>query len=597
MSRRTFGWVQNPGDLRKLRYLIDCLNKGSDAHIDLLNKKLPLLKEYGLITDDDFISIKDGLYMNNIPYKLLKGRGKGSTGRKEAKCSGIVQAVLDAQKNISVINRNGEKLSIKKPFTDDWTSDGYLRWAVSLGFLDYDSENDACSVSVLGKQLSKTEKNSEAEDQLLGKALLTYPPVIRVLHLIAQNNSIPITKFEIGSQLGFKGEMGFTSIPQEQYVAMLSEAENDKQRKEIKSNTEGDSDKYARMIAGWLCQLNWVEKTEKEIEVDFLGKRYKEIISPSYRITLSGLNALKKANGYSKFPRLPRIVLFQMLASKAASSDFLRKRRAYILESLKSGAKSIEYILNYLRNNNIETNGNTIIDDIKGLNNIGLSINFDNNKYKLNDTIIGLNIPKEHIEADEIIKLKETIASKLKYIDHKFLILVDYAFSDKKGKKEKNADARQFEIETADLFTKELNFKGERLGDSNRPDVIIYHNENGTIIDNKSYKEGFSVDKKCADEMHRYIVQNKNRNPKVPPNEWWRRFDASVKDFSFLFITSKLVGDFKRNLNELSLNTGIKGSAIGVESLLYLADKIKNKELLYEDFFNLMNNNEIVITY
>ena len=283
-----------------------------------------------------------------------------------------------------------------------------------------------------------------------------------------------------------------------------------------------------------------------------------------------------------------------MLASKAAGVDFLRKRRAGIIMSLSSNPKSASAIKKYLSTIDVITTEETIKDDIVGLNNIGLSITLNKDKYKLEDTVIGLEIPKEKITADNTIEIKDTIAKHLKHIDHKYLILVDYAYSDKIGSS-KNADARQFEIETANLFTKELDFSGERLGDADKPDVIIYYAKKGTIIDNKSYKDGFSVDKHCADEMHRYIVHNRNRNPGIPKNEWWRSFGSDVTDFTFLFITSKLVGNYKKNLEELSANSGIKGGALGVDNLLYLSEKLKNNDITYESFFDLMQNDEITI--
>lgn len=69
----------------------------------------------------------------------------------------------------------------------------------------------------------------------------------------------------------------------------------------------------------------------------------------------------------------------------------------------------------------------------------------------------------------------------------------------------------------------------------------------------------------------------------------------SVTDFTFLFITSKLVGNYKKNLIELSINTGVNGGAIGVDNLLYLSDKLKGNDIGYNDFFNLMQNDEITI--
>ena len=594
MAKRTFGWIQNPGKLSNLRKVVASLLQGTEEYNDLIQNRLPLLKKNNFISDedyDDFVSVLAN--QTSFPYDKLKGKGAGKAGRKGAKCSGIIQAVLDAQKHMIVTDLNGNSVDMNKPYTDDWTADGFLRWAVSVGFFEYDNETDTCTLSDSGKALASTDIDSADEKKILGEALLTYPPALRVLSIIA-SSSEAMTKFEIGSQLGFKGEMGFTSIPQEQFAANVCEASSKAEETEMKQNMEGDSDKYARMIAGWLSQLGWVSKTTKKVSETYLNQTYSLEIGSAFMITLQGQKAVKKANGYSKYPRMPRRVLFQMLASKAPGVDFLRKRRACILNALKSSDRTVDSICKYLKTCDIDTNAETIQDDITGLNNIGLSIQLYGNKYKLNDKIIGLEIPKEKIFADHIIKLKDTIAKKIRYIDHRYLILVDYAYSDKKGG-EKNADARQFEIETANLFTQELNFKGERLGDSDKPDVIIYYGAKGTIIDNKSYKEGFSVDKSCADEMHRYIVQNQKRNPKIPPNEWWKKFDQSVTDFTFLFITSRLVRDFRHNLQELSMNSTTKGGAIGAEHLLYLADKLKNGEITYPAFFDLMQNDEIVI--
>ena len=467
---------------------------------------------------------------------------------------------------------------------------------LSVGFINYDAKSDQCTVSDAGKALAITKIGSNEEKDLLGNALLTYPPAVRVLQLLSNNTSgVALTKFELGNQLGFKGELGFTSIPQEQFVASVCEAETKEEKKKIVTNVEGDSDKYARMIAGWMSQLGWVNKTPKTVTETFLGNTYSLEINSAYTITIAGLNALKKANGYSKYPRIPRRVLFQMLASKAKGVDYLRKRRACIIEVLVNNGKTLSQIKEYLSKNDIETNEEVIKDDIEGLNNIGLSITLSGDKYLLEDKIEGLVIPKDTIQADDLNKLKDIIAKRLSYIDHRYLILVDLAYSSKTGK-DKNADARQFEIETANLFTKELDFVGERLGDSNKPDVIISFNSAGVIIDNKSYQDGFSVDKKCADEMFRYISHNKNRNPKVPANEWWKHFDPSVTQFSFLFITSKLVGDYSNNLHELSANSGINGGAIGVDNLLYLSDKLKNNEISYDSFFDLFQNEEIVVS-
>lgn len=591
--KRTFGWIQNPSNLKTLRKVVVSLCNGSEEQESLINYKLPLLLKNKLISQENYDNFKRCLKSEDYSFSVLKGKNSGSS-RKDAICTGIVQAIIDAQKFVQVKDLDEKIVRIKKPYSDDWSSEGYIRWAIALGLIEYAEDKDTCSVSLTGRQLSNTKVDSQEEQEIIKKSILAYPPAMRILQLLSVDPNVALSKFELGSKLGFKDEQGFTSVPLEYFVASLCSSEN---KSKVKSDLEGDSDKYARTIASWLQQLGWVEKVKKTVKsISCYGIEYKNIsIGSGYKITLEGLKSYKKANGYSKHPRMPRRVSFQMLASKAESAEYLRKRRAGIIQSLSKSPKKICSIQKFLISMNVNATEEIIVDDIKGLNNIGLSIIKKDDKYKLEDTVYGLIIPKENIEADEIIKLKDELSQNLKYIDHKYLILVDYAFSDKNGSL-KGADARSFEIETANLFTKELNFKGRRLGDSNRPDVIISYEQDGAIIDNKSYKNGFSIDKHCADEMQRYIVQNLKRTPGIPANEWWKEFEKDVKNFYFLFISSKIIGNFKNNLNELSSNTGIKGAAISVDNLLYLSDKLKGNELKYSEFFDLINNDEIIST-
>ena len=66
-----------------------------------------------------------------------------------------------------------------------------------------------------------------------------------------------MTKFEIGSRLGFKGEAGFTSIPQNIFVRDYCMEQSPQEKMKILQNAEGSSDKYARMIGKWLCAIGW----------------------------------------------------------------------------------------------------------------------------------------------------------------------------------------------------------------------------------------------------------------------------------------------------------------------------------------------------
>ena len=595
MKKRTFGWIQNPGDLKKLKKVVSIFMNGSETNLWLRNERLPLLKQYGLISQPDFIAFtsKTSQVLIEIEYASLKGKGSGSASRADALCTGIIQAVIDGQKNKTYSDNNGNTITIKKPYTDDWSAEGYLRWAISCGLLEYVESSDTCKITDLGKELAGSLDDSPEEKEALSKALLSYPPVIRILSLLKDKDKQ--SKFELGSQLGFKEELGFTSIPQAMYLCDYCEA-SESEKKEIRSNSEGDSDKYARGIASWCAQMGWVTTDNEEKSGMYRGKQYTATLQV-FSITRAGEKALTKANGYSSNPRIKRVVMFEMLASnRAPGADYLRYERACILKALTASDKTLEQIKKFLKDRDVDISEAAIRDHIDGLISIGLDIKASSNKYKLLDKIIGLDIPNKNVFAKvEANEIKEKIREKLITVNHKYLILVDLAYSDASSTAKKNADAKEFEIQTAELFVDELGFSGKRLGDSNRPDVIISYDTFGTIIDNKSYKDGFNVDRGCRDEMARYVNENQQRIPGVPANEWWKEFDSRVVSFTFLFVTSYLKGKFTEQLEYISnTHSGIKGGAINVENLLYLAESIKAGEKTKESFFNDFNNDEMI---
>lgn len=593
MGKRTFGWVQNPGSLKTLKNVVGIFYKGSCSHQDLLNNRLPLILKNSLIEADLYDDFIEELQQDDliISYAKLKGKGCGKLSRSQALCSGIIQAAIDAQSDRNLIDLYNNLTKMKKPYVDDWTSDGYLRWAISTGLLIYDSDTDTCKISALGIELVNTEPDSTEEKEALTKALLAYPPVIRVLQILSGGEAL--TKFEIGRNLGFRGEMGFTSIPQNMFLAEYCTSAD---KSKVRSNVEGDSDKYARGIASWLTQMDWVKPVKKNVTETYYDETFTEKLQ-AYRITVNGEKALKRAFGNSSNAKIPRIVMFEMLATKVPNADYIRLRRASIIKSLTTSYKSIAQIQTYLQSLKLKESEEAIKDDIENLSLMGIAVSVQDDKYKITDKIISLNIPTvSSIIKEDITELKDTIRGKLKHVDHKYLVLVDLAYSDADSRTKKNADARDFEIQTASLFTEELDFNGERLGDSNKPDVIISYDNFGTIIDNKSYKDGFNVDRHCSDEMSRYIEQNSKRQSGVPANEWWRCFDSSVTDFTFMFVTSYLKGNFRDNLKYISDMRSIPGGAIGVESLLYLAESLKSGAITYSSFFDLFVNDEIVVT-
>lgn len=577
-NKRTFGWVQNPSDLKSLKRVVGAFVLDSDSNKWLKNVRLPLLKQYHLIEDDLFDEFISQLDKKNISikYDLLRGKGSGSGSRKDALCSGIIQAIIDGQRKNTYTDSNGQSTKIKKPYVDNWTSEGYLRWAIACGLVKYDDTKDVCEITELGIELVETKDDSPEQKDVLTRALLSYPPVIRILSLLEKKDEQ--TKFELGSQLGFKGELGFSSIPEEIFLCDYCEATTKKEKSEVRSNTEGDSDKYARGIASWCIKMGWVATSKKDVTGVYRNQSYTSSMQV-YTITRAGEKALIKSRGRSSKAGIPKILLFQMLASnKASGADYLRYLRASIVKSLEVSPKTLEQIQASLKANDLkDIDTSSISDSIEGLKNIGLEIVKKGNKYRLLDKIEGLYLPPRNTcVKDEVNEIKDRVRTKLVHLNHKYLVLIDLSYSDADTKAKKNADAREFEIQTAELFTNELSFEGMRLGDSNKPDVIISYGKSGTIIDNKSYKDGFNINTTSKDEMIRYINQNTKREKKLNSNEWWLNFNPQISTFTFLFITSFLKGRFEEQLKYISEdNNDMKGAAIGVESLLYLSEGIK----------------------
>lgn len=572
MAERTFGWVQEAYTIANLKNVVRVFVPDSAINKLLKTDKIPRL-----ITDeyhkDEMIAHLNTPKMN-IPYTLLKGKGtpKGYT-RTNAPCSGIIQAVLPGQ---------------RKEYQSDWPADSFLRWAVSIGFLDYDREKDTCSISDLGYRYAVSGDDSKEEKEILTEAFLSYPPVCRILSLLERGSSM--TKFEIGCQLGFVGEAGFTSIPQNLILQGLSTSTTSEERNKLLSDTEGTSDKYVRTICAWLKSLKWVMQISKSVTADLGYMTYTDTIPQSYQITLEGKKILKYATGSSKYKRIDKRVMWDMLATKPSDRNYLRNRRTYLIKYLCTTYRSLDEIIAFLQTKGMTEEAGTISDDIQGLTNIGININKNGDKFKIMDSIIGLEIPDSvkstNAAKSDLSLLKDDIRKKLSHINHKYLVLIDLGFDGKSD--------REYELQTADLLTGELDFKGSRLGDTRKPDVCVYHDRNGLIIDNKAYGKGYSLPIKQADEMFRYIEENQKRDKALNSNEWWTIFDDAVSKFNFAFVSGEFTGGFKDRIKNISRRSGINGAAINSVNLLLLAEEIKSGKVSYADALDMFEcNNEI----
>lgn len=553
---RTFGWVQDPSDFESLIKVVSIFDNKSETHKELVNEKI-----------DRLIEERDGKshfleVLNSIPLKIKYADlvGTSFTPRSSARCNGIVQATVKGQ---------------VRDFISDWPADNFVRWAQALGFIKYNYFDDSFEITEEGLNLTGAKTIEEKEDILID-SLLSYPPAVRILNLLSDGKVK--TKFELGKNLGFIGEDGFTSIPQDVLIMTLATTEDTKERNKLRTDTEGSSDKYARMIAKWLSKLGLLVQVAKEVELNIGGKNYKEKIGQSYMITAKGIQSLNKVNGRSRHKRISKNISWEMLATKGTDRNYIRTRRALIIKSLiecKSGL-TLEKIRDKLEIQTISELFTVVKDDIDGLINIGLNIEKIGEKYYFNDEINDFIIPIiENSEKSEFTQEKDNLREKLDTLSHEYLSLVDLAFDSQQN--------RLFEMKTVELLTKECNYKGVHLGGSRKPDGIIYTENStdnyGVIIDTKAYSNGYNLPISQVDEMVRYVEENNKREKERNSNEWWKEFGDNINKFYFSFISGKFIGNIEEKLQRITIFTNVYGNAMTIITLLYLANEIKSNRL------------------
>lgn len=576
---RAFGWVQDPSNFRSLCDVVAVFDSNSQKHKDLIRIIIPKIVE----KRDGRDNLIKALQSTPLKIKYAELVGTSFTPRSMSRCNGIIQATVKGQ---------------GRDFIGDWPADNYVRWAHCFGFIKYNYTDDTFEITDKGLELTNAretgEELSKNEKELLVNAILAYPPAIRILTLLSETEDTHLTKFEIGQRLGFIGEDGFTSMPQKIFIRSLANAES-KERKSMKADWEGSSDKYARMIASWLEKLGLVEKIPKMITVSTAGKEYKETIGQAYVITANGITALRQAEGRSKNKRIAKIVCWEIFSTKGRDREYLRTRRAFVLKYLSENRNDISAldIINYLKTVNLIENEKTVLDDIKGLQNIGINIIEKGNRFILDDMINDFIIPlPQSLAKSDLAETKEEIREKLLNLSHEYLALIDLAYDSKQN--------RLFEIKTLDLLTEECNYQGLHLGGSRKPDGIIYTSENkckyGVIIDTKAYSKGYNLPISQADEMERYIGENQTRDEKVNSNKWWDNFGVDINEFYFMFVSGHFVGSFKAQIERISRNKSINGVALAVTNLILLAEAYKAGRFTHETIKNEMfNNSEFIL--
>ena len=565
---RAFGWVQDSSNICSLCNVVAVFDSESEFHKQIVNEIIPkiVLKKDG---QQEMIAALNSKPLA-LKYKMLIGTS--FTPRADSRCNGIVQAAVKGQ---------------KRDFIVDWPADNFVRWAHAVGFIAYNYLDDTFSITKKGLEL--TRASSFKQQDILTNAILSYPPAYRILSLL-KNPKESFTKFELGEKLGFTGEEGFICYPLRSVVAALAETSDKNERAKIRSDWESSSDKYARTIAQWLNQLGLIENCKKEISVEYGHKICSEKIG-AFCITPKGERALRNIDGNSKHSKTEKIVSYEMFATKGADREYLRLRRSLLLKFLVENKKPlpIKKIQERLRENAFDETISTIKDDISGFINIGLNIECKDEMIVLHDTIADFSIPvyKDITKKSALSKEKDEVRKQLKVLSHDYLALMDIAFDSKQN--------RLFEIKTMDLFLNECGFYGRHLGGANKPDGVLYTDDDGEdnfgiIVDMKAYSGGYNLPIGQQDEMKRYISNNQKRDENINPTKWWHDFPDYLKHYYFMFVSGVFKGDIAEKLNKIYLETNVSGTAMPIVTALLIADKIKARKLTRKEFSKKLTN-------
>ena len=589
MTTRSFGWIQNPSDFNKLKMIVQIFDSSSDHYKKLKNSLVKNFIHFPEIKETLLNKLNEGTTV--FTYGDLVGTSR-DLNRKPAKKR--QDAVADSLIQITIRNQKG------RAWTDNWTADGFLRWAVTFGFVSYNRENDTFEITESGLDFSRSHQEPE-KDPIFHEAIITYPPASQVLKILDKarvndelhkDNSLDPgwrNKFFIGNELGFKGEPGFTSYPNDLMLSMLQDSTSPKEATKIRSDREGSADKYARMIATWLKKIGYLESRQGS-KIEILNSTQVSGF-PEYRITASGIYAYRKSLGQSKNPKLPKRVDWEYLALKGSNRDYNRTRRAHILTFLEKGS-SRSAMLAYLKDLGFSDDSRIIDIDLLGLQKIGINLRIDNNSIKLEDTIVGLSIPEtpytkalhKSLHEDK----KNQIISKTN-LPAKYYELFDLAYDNKRN--------RDFEILTMDFMKSIFGFTAKHLGGSNKPDGIAYSDPSGfgLIVDTKAYSSGYSKSISEEDKMVRYVEEFQEKSASRNPNEWWLDFPASINDnrVYFLWTSSLYKGNFLKQIESTANRTSSRGAAINIENLLLIGNEIYNSRMTLDEFEDLIRNNEI----
>lgn len=460
-----------------------------------------------------------------------------------------------------------------------WDARCRIKGIHALGFVELDRNMQGYVLTDLGRRLQKSKKSTKffngkrvltnEEIEIFKYGLLTNPPVVRVLELLNKerhSSNKGMSKYDIGAQLGFVGDRGFTHYDPE-WIVINGYSFNKK---------EGDADKWARTILSWLCQVGWAYKLEKRQDV--LGKKL---------LLFSVKPEVDKILRYDS-KRIIKSVPSEMLCSDHhAFPKLIQKRRSILLDALSKETVTIKKLVQYLSQNGIEADEDIVKFEIISLEQAGFRIAFDGGYYKLEDKIkldIDPNLfqtkSEEKSSIEELIErlvVQYSLTLPPRIVDN----LIRFGYDGSK--------AKEFESAVYAFF-KCIGYRTTLLGQGKGrvADVIIryidklYAKSYGVIIDAKATSTRYSFPASDVRKMKEYIELHGGDllSEKIPHH-------------AFAFVSSEFIENVEQPLEEIYRDKGIRGTAIKVLTLLELGSFISQGYLKLSDLYDKYTTNSL----
>lgn len=479
----------------------------------------------------------------------------------------------------AIFEHRTELGNIKKKWT--WDARCRIKAICACGLVELDRDLQGYRLTPLGQELCDSPKSSvlyrgkrtlcDEEKVIFRKGLLTSPPVIRVLNILNEsrkNGNGSMSKYDVGSKLGFVGDIGFSHFESE-FVARSGKSFND---------AEGDADKWARTILSWLSQVDWVVKSES---ADILGKSL-----PLYT-TVYEVDRVLQYAARSTVKYVPQ----EMLCSDHHPfADVVQQRRVAILKVLsKKPFMAITDLLNAVIGLGIDTDEETLAFDILNLRQAGIQISKERSFYRLTDKIKLDVIPEQ-----KPITAQQKVNGIEKQIEHYVMVYEDSLPSRlvdnliRYGYDGTNS-AALFEMTVEKLFSF-MGYEAQCLGQGHGrvADVIakyrdaFYAKSYGLIIDTKAY-EKYNFPAGDVRKMKEYIALHGAE-----------LMQDMIPHHAFAFISMAFTPP-DEHLSEIAKDTAVNGTAINVFTLMELGSKVSKQEVSIADIYSSFTTNKLFV--